>query len=129
MSAPFSASDAAAWTGGSLLRGDTGEVALAPLYDLVSTVVWPELSLRFAMKYGRARALEDMSIGSVERFAADADVDFQIIRERGVSLCERITRSVEAGWYVPGLSKRSAVASLREIINERAVRVSLMVAR
>ena len=113
----------------SLLRNANGEVVLTPLYDLVSTVVWPELSPRFAMKYGRARALEDMSIGSYERFAADAGVDFRIVRERGVSVCERIMRSVETGWNVPGLGKRSEVSSLREFIYERAVGVSLRVAR
>ena len=112
----------------SLLRGDSGEVALAPLYDLVSTVVWPELSNRFAMKYGRARALEDMFTGSVERFAADAGVDFQIVRERGASLCNRIMRSVEAGWETPGLTDRSAVTALVALIHDRAGRVLLKLA-
>ncbi|ARU18081.1 type II toxin-antitoxin system HipA family toxin [Croceicoccus marinus] len=109
----------------SLLRKANGEVALAPLYDLVSTIVWPELSNRFAMKYGRARALEDMSTGSFERFAADAGVDFQIVRERGASLCERIMRSVEAGLETPGLTDRSAVSALAVLIHDRAGRVSL----
>ena len=112
----------------SLMRRDSGEVALAPLYDLVSTVVWPELSNRFAMKYGGARTLEDMSIGSVERFAADAGVDFQIVRKRGVSLCESITRSVEANWETPGLTDRSAVSALAALIHDRARRVSLKLA-
>ncbi len=112
----------------SLLRGDSGEVALAPLYDLVSTVVWPELSPRFAMKYGRARALEDMFTGSVERFAADAGVDFQIVRERGASLCNRIMRSVEAGLETSGLADRSAVTALVALIHDRAGRVLLKLA-
>ncbi len=112
----------------SLLRGDSGEVALAPLYDLVSTVVWPELSNRFAMKYGRARALEDMSTGSFERFAADASVDFQIVRERGASLCGRIISGVEAGWDTPGLTDRSAISALAALIHDRAGRVSLKLA-
>ena len=112
----------------SLLRGDSGEVALAPLYDLVSTIVWPELSPRFAMKYGRARALEDMSIGSFERFAADAGVDVQIVRERGASLCERIMHSLEAGWETPGLTDRSAVTVVAALIHDRAGRVSVKLA-
>ncbi|QNE07230.1 type II toxin-antitoxin system HipA family toxin [Croceicoccus marinus] len=112
----------------SLLRGDSGEVALAPLYDLVSTVVWPELSNRFAMKYGGARTLEAMSTGSFERFAADAGVDFQIVRERGASLCKRIMHRLEAGWETPGLTDRSAVTALVALIHDRAGRVLLKLA-
>ena len=109
----------------SLLRGDNGEMMLAPLYDLVSTVVWPDLSSRFAMKYGLAKKLEDMSIGSFERFAADAGVDCRLVRERGVSVSERIMRSVEAGWETPGLTDRSAVAVLAALIHDRAGRLSM----
>jgi serine/threonine-protein kinase HipA len=108
----------------SLARGDSGEVALAPLYDLVSTVVWPELSNRFAMKYGGARTLEAMSAGSFERFAADAGVDLQIVRERGASLCERIIHSLEASLETPGLTDRLAVSALAALIHDRAGRVS-----
>ncbi|MAF27630.1 MAG: phosphatidylinositol kinase [Croceicoccus sp.] len=112
----------------SLMRNGDGKIVLAPLYDIISTVVWPELSPRFAMKYGRARTLEEMSTGSFERFAADAGVDVQIIRARGVSLCERIMRSIEAGLEVPGLSERSAISALAAFIHERAGRVSLKLA-
>lgn len=41
----------------SLLRRADGEVLLAPLYDLVATHVWPELSPRLAMRFGRAATL------------------------------------------------------------------------
>ena len=112
----------------SLLRKANGEVVLAPLYDLVSTVVWPELSNRFAMKYGGSRTLEAMSTGSFERFAADAGVDFKLVRERGPLLCERIMSGVEAGWETPGLTDRSAVTALAALIHDRAGRVSLKLA-
>src|SRR3546814_2244494 len=46
----------------SLLRQKDGggPTVLAPLYDLVGTVVWPELSPRFAMTFGGAGTLEQL---------------------------------------------------------------------
>src|SRR3546814_2572382 len=44
----------------SLLRRDNGQVVLAPLYDLVATHMWPELSAKLAMRFGRAPILEDV---------------------------------------------------------------------
>ena len=38
----------------SLLHADAG-TCLAPLYDLLTTIVYPELSPRLAMKIGRRR--------------------------------------------------------------------------
>ena len=112
----------------SLLRGDSGEVALAPLYDLISTVGWPELSNRFAMKYGGARTLDDMSGGSFERFAADAGVDYEMVRARGLLLCERIMHGLEMGLDTTGLTDRSAVSALATLIHDRAGRISLKLA-
>ena len=112
----------------SLLRKANGEVALAPLYDLVSTIGWPELSSRFAMKYGQAKKLEDMSIGSFERFAADGGVDLEMVRVRGLSFCERIMLGLEMGLDTPGLTDRSAVSALAALIHDRAGRISLKLA-
>lgn len=52
----------------SLLRGESGEVVLAPLYDLVATHMWKELSPKLAMRFGRAvYSSKDCRDGSVHR--------------------------------------------------------------
>src|SRR3546814_15991481 len=58
----------------SLLRQKDGggPTVLAPLYDLVGTVVWPELSQRFAMTFGGAGTLEQLEATNFDWFAADA---------------------------------------------------------
>jgi serine/threonine-protein kinase HipA len=48
----------------SLLRRADGEVVLAPLYDLVATHIWPELSAKLAMRFGRAATLEEVDAGA-----------------------------------------------------------------
>ncbi len=108
----------------SLLRRANGTIVLAPLYDLVATAAWPELSPRMAMKYGRARMLEDMSAGSFERFAADAEVEFGSVRERGLALARRMMKAIEGGMVTPGLEDPH-VRRLMDLILDRAGRVAL----
>lgn len=109
----------------SLLRRADGDVVLAPLYDLVSTVVWPELSSRFAMKYGRAKTLEDMAVGSFERFADDAGVELGAFLTRSVSICKRVIYCIESGLDVPGLTDQLAYSTMFGVIHDRANRISL----
>ena len=44
----------------SLLWRRTGELALAPLYDLMSTVSYPQLPAKFAMKIAERETLEEL---------------------------------------------------------------------
>ncbi len=63
---------------------DSGPPTLAPLYDLVSTVVYEELTSRLAMRIGDATQIEQV----------DADAWTQLAREIGVS--ERYARRATA---------------------------------
>lgn len=65
----------------SILYGDTGP-RLAPLYDLLSTVMYPELSAKFAMKVGTQARLEDLDAGSWTDFAKKAGLGFPLVRRR-----------------------------------------------
>lgn len=69
----------------SLLRRYNGEVVLAPLYDLVATHMWPELSAKLAMRFGRAATLEDLEAESFERFAEDAGLALPFLRRRAAA--------------------------------------------
>ena len=108
----------------SLLRRADGKTTLAPLYDLVATAAWPELSPRMAMKYGRARLLEDMSAGSFERFAADAGVEFDIVRKRGLALAYRLIGSLDSDVVARGLEDPHVRGLIAPIL-DRAGRVAL----
>ena len=74
----------------SLLYGANGQISLAPLYDIVSTVVYDNLEHKFAMKVGRARTLDELSPGEWQRFAQDADVELPLVRTIVNDLCESV---------------------------------------
>jgi len=109
----------------SLLRREGGEVVLAPLYDLVATHIWPDLSPRFAMKYGGATTLEEVDGASLARFAKDAGLAAPFVRRRTRALAEAALEVLDRGVTVPGLTDRAAVATLAEAIRDRAGRLAL----
>lgn len=108
----------------SLLRQADGDIVLAPLYDLVATVAWPELSPRMAMKCGRARTLEGMSAGSFERLAADAGVEFAVVRRRGLALARLVIGAIESPMAAHRLEDPH-ICKLQHLILDRAGRVAL----
>lgn len=59
-----------------------GTRAMAPLYDLVSTVMWPELSLRLAMNIGHAIAVNDLNPANFKRLAEEGALGWPMVRER-----------------------------------------------
>ena len=52
---------------------DTGEPTLAPLYDLVSTTIYPELTGRLAMSIDGARLIGEVSPAAWVKLAAELD--------------------------------------------------------
>ena len=58
---------------------------MAPLYDLLSTVVWPDLSPGFAMKIARCATLDELRRGDWDRFAGSAGLAAPFVRPRSAS--------------------------------------------
>ena len=109
----------------SLLHRDGG-VELAPLYDLLSTVAWPDLSPRLAMRIARRATLEEMRRGDWDRFAASAGLGAPFVRRRVRELaCLALARaaSVAAELAQPGLDE-TALAACAERVAERARRLA-----
>ena len=65
----------------SLLYREDG-IALAPLYDLLSTVAYPDLSPGFAMKVARRATLHELRRGDWDRFAGGIGLGAPIVRRR-----------------------------------------------
>jgi serine/threonine-protein kinase HipA len=73
----------------SLLYGPQG-AALAPLYDLLSTVAYPELSPKLAMKMGKCATLEEMDTSAWRKFASDAGLAAPFVQRRVVELADKL---------------------------------------
>ena len=110
----------------SLLHRGGGVVSLAPLYDLLSTVAYPDLSPRFAMKIAGRATLREIRSGDWERFASDAGLGTPIVRRRvrelaGLAL-ER-AGAVAEELAVPGLNQE-ALASCAARVADHARRLA-----
>jgi serine/threonine-protein kinase HipA len=63
---------------------------LAPLYDLLSTIAYPDLSQRFAMKIGGRRTLEEIYPADLDKFAKDIEIRAPFVRRRIGEIAETI---------------------------------------
>jgi HipA-like protein len=68
---------------------DRGAPTLAPLYDIVSTMIYPELTTRLAMSIGGARELADVDDASWVKLAADAGYRPAFVTQTVSSLLRR----------------------------------------
>lgn len=111
----------------SLLRQERGgnPIVLAPLYDLVGTVMWSELSPRFAMTFGGAGTLDQLESKHFDRFATDAGVAAPFVRRRASQLADAVVDAIERGLKVPGLDDREPIEAQANVIHDRAQRVAL----
>jgi serine/threonine-protein kinase HipA len=104
----------------SILYADTG-ARLAPLYDLLSTVMYPELSPRFAMKVGKQARLEDLDAESWSDFAKKAGLGLPLVRRRvgelASGIAEATTTTLEglagAGLHTEALERLAALVRSR----------------
>jgi serine/threonine-protein kinase HipA len=105
----------------SILYDEEGP-RLAPLYDLVATVVYPELSQKFAMKIGKRATLAELDAKGWTAFAADAGLGLPLVRRRVAEMSAEVkTRAREVAEEVirPGLD-RTAIMQFAEIAIDRA---------
>ena len=65
----------------SLLYRD-GNASLAPVYDTLSTAVYPNLTPRMAMNIGGARDFNDVNAASFDAFAVKSDINPKFVRDR-----------------------------------------------
>ena len=92
----------------SLLVRPDGSIEVAPLYDLLSTVVYPDLSPILAMKIAGRGRLRQLRPGDWDRFAASADLSARFVRRR----VRQLSSSVEEEG--PAAVEELASTGLRE---------------
>lgn len=87
---------------------------LAPLYDLVSTVFYPELTDRMAMKIGKQPKSALIHPKDIDRFAADAGLGAALARARIPALAGRLLKEI------PGIDKPHPISkAVALLITER----------
>ena len=97
---------------------------LAPLYDLLATVAYPELSPKFAMRIGKRATLAELDAKGWTAFAADTGLGLPLIRRRVSELSQSaIARAIEVSVELrrPGLDT-AALSRFAELVADRAQR-------
>ena len=73
-----------------------GQRRLAPFYDLVCTLAWPELSKTPAMKIGNYDSLDVFIPDPWQKMAQEARLGWPMIRERMATLCNQTIEALQA---------------------------------
>lgn len=98
-----------------------GSATLAPLYDLVSTVAYPELSPTLAMKIAKRATLPEIGPSTWPAFADEIGLARRFVRRRVTELAEAVIARV------PAVRERPALAGLN--VDALATYSSLIVSR
>ena len=78
----------------SLLHKPTG-TALSPLYDLLSTIAYPDLSPRYAMKIAKRRTLDEIGAADWSKFASEIEMRPPYVKRRVGEIAQAILDKVE----------------------------------
>ena len=77
----------------SLLYQD-GERRIAPFYDLVCTLSWPELSKTPAMKIGRSETIEAITAVHWKKMAEESKIGWPMVRDRIQQISQKVADNI-----------------------------------
>ncbi|OGV66116.1 MAG: hypothetical protein A2283_15230 [Lentisphaerae bacterium RIFOXYA12_FULL_48_11] len=95
------------------------ERRLAPFYDLVCTLAWPELSKNLSMKIGKGDSLEDIKPTHWEKMAAETQLGWPMIRSRMMELAQVILDRIHDAQAKSGTTDRAMTDRVAAIVSER----------
>jgi serine/threonine-protein kinase HipA len=101
-----------------LYRG--GERRLAPFYDLVCTLAWPEISKTPAMKIGRGDSLESITLAHWRKMTEETRLSWPLLQERMAELCQLTIDALRDPGVRAAASDEATVDRVAGIIEERA---------
>jgi len=100
---------------------------LAPLYDQVCTMAWPELSQSLSMKIGSAATLSEISPEHFLQLASRSGLSAPLTRERLADMSERIYEAASSNQlHIP---EQPSLENLRTLILARAERMTHLLKR
>jgi serine/threonine-protein kinase HipA len=97
------------------------ETRLAPLYDVVSTAYYPELSREMAMRIGDDYSSEKVSARSFEQLAEEAGLGKPLVRSRVVDFSEKVLAALETVQILNPVTE--SIAALIRQRSENAIRL------
>lgn len=108
----------------SLLYID-GERRLAPFYDLVSTLAWPELTTKPAMQIGHATSISVFAAAEWKILARETGLAWPILRERLLHSARNIQEQLDPVLAQAPAQAATTVRPLGETIRARAAKMQV----
>jgi len=99
------------------------ERRLAPLYDIVSTIAWPQLSKRLAMNIGQCENVNDVNPGHFRRLAKEASLGWPMVRDRIESLTSKVMEKLSTGSLIAESPDHGMATRVSELAAERCRRM------
>ena len=96
------------------------ERRLAPFYDLICTLAWPELSRTPAMKIGKSDSIETITSAHWQKMAQESRVGWPMLRERITDLCARTIDGLRNNDVLGAAAVAATAERVAGIIEERA---------
>jgi serine/threonine-protein kinase HipA len=96
------------------------ERRLAPLYDLVCTMAWSELSKTPAMKIGKSESIETITPAHWQKMAQESRLGWPMLRERIVDLCGKTIAALQSKKVLASANDPAMSERVAGIIQERA---------
>jgi serine/threonine-protein kinase HipA len=96
------------------------ERRLAPFYDLVCTLAWPELSKTPAMKIGQGDSIERITPAHWQKMARESLVGWPMLRERIADLCGKCIEGLRNDDVLGAANDLPMAERVAGIIQERA---------
>ena len=93
-----------------------GTRRLAPFYDLVCTLVWPELSLVPAMKIGGSTSIKSISTRNWQKMASECEIGWPMLRDRIAFMKEKILEGLHSRAVQAITSANQTASAAAEII-------------
>lgn len=73
---------------------DDIKIRLAPVYDILSTIYYPELTSKMAMKIGKEYESSQLNLRNIERFAVDAGLGVAAIRKQIIQVAQNVKSNI-----------------------------------
>lgn len=86
-----------------------GKPILAPLYDMLSTAVYPKLTPKMAMKIGSKYKFTELQAKHWDQFAEDAGLAKSLLRKRVLELARELPEKANGLWADPREEFRKSV--------------------
>ncbi len=100
-----------------------GERRLAPYYDLVSTLAWPNLTKQLAMKIGGCNSVNAFTIGDWKKMAKINGLGWPMIKERMAESCQRVLMKLDEVQTQTSTYDEPMATFLHDTISKRALRM------